>query len=143
MTELEKQLKEAKIAQIKMLAEQMVSFKFNEFKDYKVDESKGLPYLNAIIDILNKRVENAKFEKAELIKFDKLEADRKNLSPEELKQLIADQKRNDEIVDSFLATLDPRASLKGRLYAPNSIILRRRGSIGSEFSKNYPFGVLM
>lgn len=143
MTELEKELKEAKIAQIKLLAEQMVSFKFNEYKDFKIEENKPIAYLDATIDILNKQVANAKLGQAKLLKFDKLEADRTNLSEEELKQLALDQERNNEIIDSFLATLEPRASLKGRLYAPNSVILRYRGNVGSEFSKNYPFGVLL
>ena len=138
MTELED-----KIAIIKLLAAKMVSLKFNEYKDYEIPEDKGIPYLDAMIEILNKQVANAELGQAKQFKFDKLEADRKNLSEEELKQLIADQKRNDEIVDSFLATIEPRASLKANLQAPNSIALRYRGKVGSEFSKNYPFGVLM
>ena len=143
MTELEKELKEAKIAQIKLLAEQMVSFKFNEYKDFEIAEDKSIAYLDATIDLLNKHIANAKLVQAKIFKFDKLEADRKNLTAEELKQLEADQERNNAIVDSFLATLEPRASLKGNIYAPNSVILRLRGNIGSEFSKNYPFGVLL
>jgi len=143
MTELEKQLRESKIANIKLLAEQMVSYKFNEYKDFEIAEDKSIAYLDATIDLLKKQVKNAKLGKAKLVKFDKLEADRANLSPEELEKLKADQERNNEIVDSFLATLDPRASLKGSLYAPNSVILRYRGNVGSEFSKNYPFGVLL
>ena len=121
----------------------MVSLKFNEYKDYKIDEDKPIAYLDATIDILEKQVENAKLGEAKLIKFDKLEAERANLTPEELKQLASDQERNNEIVDSFLATLDPRASLKGNIQAPNSVILRYRGNVGSQFAKNYPFGVLL
>lgn len=143
MTELEKELREAKIAQIKLLAEQMVSFKFNEYKDFEIAEDKSIAYLDATIDLLNKHVANAKLGKAKLLKFDKLEADRKNLTAEEQKRLAEEQERNNAIVDSFLATLDPRASLKGSLYAPDSIILRYRGNIGSDFSKEYPLGVLL
>ena len=143
MTELEKELRESKIANIKLLAEQMVSYKFNEYKDYKIEEGKPIAYLDATIDILKKQVKNAKLGQATLIKADKLAADRANLTDEEKKQLAADQERNNEIVDSFLATLEPRASLKGKIYAPNSVILRLRGNIGSEFSRNYPFGVLL
>lgn len=143
MTDIEKELRDAKIANIKLLAEQMVSYKFNEYKDYKIEEDKPIAYLDATIDILKKQVKNAKLGKASLIRADKLEADRANLTPEEQKQLEADQARNNEIVDSFLATLEPRASLKGKIYAPNSVILRHRGKIGSDFSKNYPFGVLL
>lgn len=143
MTELEKELRESKIAHIKLLAEQMVNHKFNEYKDYKIEEGKPIAYLDATIDILKKQIANAKLGTAKLIKADKLAADRANLTPEEQKQLAADQERNNGIIDSFLATLEPRASLKGKIYAPNSVILRYRGNIGSKFSKNYPYGVLL
>ena len=143
MTELETEQRANKLKIIALLANQMVDMKYNEFKNFAIDESKGIPYLDATIEILEKQVANAKLGLAKLLTFDKLEADRKNLTPEELKQLEADQKRNDAIVDSYLATIDPRASLKGRLYAPNSLILRYRGKVGSDFAKNYPFGVLM
>ena len=143
MTELETELKANKLSIISLLAEQMVAMKFNEYKEFKIDEDKPVAYLDATIDILKKAVKNAKLGEAKLVKFDKLEADRANLTPEEQKQLKIDQERNNEIIDSFLATLDPRASLKGKLYAPNSVIMRYRGNIGSEFAKNYPFGVLV
>ena len=143
MTELETELKANKLSIISLLAEQMVAMKFNEYKDFKIDEDKPVAYLDATIDILKKAVKNAKLGEAKLVKFDKLEADRANLTPEEQKQLKIDQERNNEIIDSFLATLDPRASLKGKLYAPNSVIMRYRGNVGSEFAKNYPFGVLV
>jgi len=143
MTDLELELRANKLSIINLLAEQMVAMKFNEYKDYKIDDDKPIAYLDATIDLLKKTVKQAKIGEAKLIKFDKLEADRANLTPDEVEQLKADQERNNEIVDSFLATLDPRASLKGKLYAPNSVILRYRGNIGSEFSKNYPFGVLL
>ena len=144
MTEkLELELRKNKLSIISLLAEQMVSMKFNEYKDYQIDETKPIAYLDATIDILKKAVKNAKLGEAKLIKFDKLAADRANLTPEELKQLTLDQERNNEIVDSFLATLEPRASLKANLHAPNTIPLRYRGNIGSEFAKNYPFGVLL
>ena len=144
MTEkLEKELRANKLSIISLLAEQMVAMKFNEYKEYQIDEDKPIAYLDATIDILKKAVKNAKLGEAKLIKFDKLAADRANLTPEEQKQLAADQARNNEIVDSFLATLDPRATLKGKLYAPNSIPLRYRGTIGSDFAKNYHFGVLL
>ena len=141
MTELELELRANKLSIIALLAEQMVSYKFNEYKDYQIAEDKSIAYLDATIDILKKAVKNAKLGEAKLIKFDKLEADRANLTPEELKQLKADQERNNEIIDTYLATLDPRASLRGNIYAPNSVILRYRGNVGSEFAKNYPFGV--
>jgi len=144
MTELEKELRESKIANIKLLAEQMVALKFNEYKDYQIEEDKPIAYLDATIDILKKQVANAKLGQAKLFKFDKLEAERKNLTEEEIKQLAIEQERINEIADSFLATLEPRASLKGKLYAPNSIILRYRGhSVGDDFSKKFPFGVLL
>lgn len=140
---LEIELRANKLSIISLLADQMVSYKFNEYKDYQIAEDKPIAYLDATIDILKKAVKNAKLGEAKLLKFDKLAADRANLTPEEQKQLKADQDRNNEIVDSYLATLDPRASLKGKLYAPNSLIMRYRGNVGSEFAKNYPFGVLM
>lgn len=144
MTELEEQLRIAKIAQIKLLADKMVALKFNEYKDYEIPENKGVPYLDAMIDMLTKAVDNAKLTKAKLVKFDKLEADRANLSDEEIKKLAEAQKRNDEIIDSFLATMEPRASLRGKIYAPNSVIMRYRGQgVDNEFSKKYPFGVLL
>ena len=144
MTELEKELRASKRDTIKLLAEQMVALKFNEYKDYQISEDKELAYLDATIDILKKQIENAKLGEAKLFKFDKLEADRKNLTEKELKQLAEEQRKINEITDSFLATLEPRTSLKGRLYAPNSIILRYRGNgIDKEFSEKYPFGVLL
>ena len=144
MTELEKELRDAKIANIKLLAEQMVSYKFNEYKDYQIGEDKSIAYLDATMDILVKQVKNAKLGQAKLIRADKLESDRANLSKEELKQLELEQSKINEIADSYLATLEPRASLKGKLYAPNSVILRYRGNgIDLKFSERYPFGVLM
>jgi len=144
MTELEKELRESKIANIKLLAEQMVALKFNEYKDYQIEEDKPIAYLDATIDILKKQVANAKLGQAKLFKFDKLEAERKNLTEEEIKQLAIEQEKVNEIADSYLATLEPRASLKGKLYAPNSVVLRYRGKgINDEFNKKYPFGVLL
>lgn len=144
MTEkLEKELRANKLSIISLLAEQMVAMKFNEYKEYQIDETKPIAYLDATIDILKKAVKNAKLGEAKLIKFDKLAADRANLTPEEQKQLKADQARNNEIVDSFLATLDPRATLRANLHAPNTVALRYRGEVGSDFAKNYPFGVLL
>lgn len=141
---LEKELRASKIAQIKLLADQMVTLKFNEFKDYKIAEDKDISYLDATIDILNKQLEKAKLGQAKLFKIDKLEQERKNLTPEELKKLQEEQERNNAIIDSFLATLDPRASLKCNLYAPDAIPLRYRGNkIGDKFSKEYPLGVLL
>lgn len=140
----EKEIKINKLEIISLLAESLVSLKVNEFKNFKIAEDKPLAYLDATIDILKKRVENAKLEKAKLLKFDKLEAERKNLSPEELQQLIDEQSRVNERVDSFLATLEPRASLRGNIFKPNTIILRYRGNgIDTEFTKKYPFGVLL
>ena len=144
MTELENELRESKIANIKLLAEQMVALKFNEYKDYQIEENKPIAYLDATIDILKKQVANAKLGEAKLITFDKLEASRKNLTEEEQKQLAEEQARNNAIVDSFLATLEPRASLKCNLYSPDAIPLRYRGNkIGDKFSKEHPLGVLL
>jgi len=144
MTELENELRESKIANIKLLAEQMVALKFNEYKDYQIEENKPIAYLDATIDILTKQVANAKLGQAKLFKFDKLEAERKNLTAEEQKLLAEEQARNNAIVDSFLATLEPRASLKCNLYSPDAIPLRYRGNkIGDKFSKEHPLGVLL
>ena len=141
---LEEQLRKSKIANIKLLAEQMVAYKFNEYKDYKIEDDKPIAYLDATIDLLKKQVKNAKLGKAKLMTFDKTEKDRKNLTPEELKQLELEQSKINEMTDSYLATLDPRASLKGKLYAPNSVILRYRGhGIDKEHNEKYPFGVLL
>ena len=140
---LEKELRENKLFIINVLSEQMVAMKFNEYKDFKIENDKPIAYLDATIEILKKAVKNAKLGQAKIITFDKTESDRKNLTPEELKQLEADQGRNNEIVDSYLATLEPRASLKGNLHAPNSVILRHRGNVGSKFARDYPFGVLL
>ena len=144
MTEnLEKELRENKLFIINVLSEQMVAFKFNEYKDFQIAEDKPIAYLDATIEILKKAVKNAKLGQAKQIKFDKLEADRANLTPEEVKQLEADQERNNDIVDSFLATLEPRSSLKCNLQAPGAIPLRYRGNVGSKFAKDHPFGVLI
>ena len=140
----EKEIRENKIEIISLLAEQMIALKFNEYKDFKIADDKPIAYIDATIDLLKKQISNAKLGVAKKIKFDKLEAERKNLTPEELKALEAAQERNNNRVDSFLATLEPRASLKGNIQAPNSIILRYRGNgIDDEFSRKYPFGVLL
>ncbi len=140
----EKEIRENKIEIISLLAEQMVALKFNEYKDFGIADDKPIAYIDATIDLIKKQISNAKLGVAKKIKFDKLEAERKNLTPEELKALEAAQERNNNRVDSFLATLEPRASLKGNIQAPNSIILRYRGNgIDDEFSRKYPFGVLL
>lgn len=140
----ESELRANKIEVIKLLAEQLVSFKFNEFKDFKIEDNKPIAYYDATIDILKKQIENAKLGQAKQIKFDKTEQERANLTPEELKQLQEQQEKINKRVDSFLATLEPRASLRGNIQVPNNIILRYRGKgIGDEFSKKYPFGVLL
>ena len=140
----EKEIRENKIEIITLLADQMVQLKFNEYKDFKIAEDKPIAYIDATIDLLKKQIKNAKDSQAKLIKFDKLEAERKNLTPEELKALQEAQERNNERVDSYLATLEPRASLRGNIQAPNTIILRYRGNgIDDDFSKKYPFGVLL
>jgi len=133
----ELEIRANKLEIIRLLAEKL------EYKDYTIDEAKPIAYFDATIDILKREVKNAQENKAKLIKFDKLAAERKNLTPEELEQLKSEQKAINEKVDSYLATLDPCASLRGNIEAPNSIILRYRGKIGSEFSKNYPMGKLM
>ena len=143
MTDLEKE-RANKITIIKLLAKQMVQLKFNEWKDVKIDDDKSIAYLDATIDILNVQIKKAELSKAKLISFDKLEQDRANLSDEEIKQLEDDQNRINKKVDSFLATLEPRASLKANIQAPNTVILRYRGNgIDPKFTEKYPFGVLM
>lgn len=142
--EIKKKYRENKIEVIKLLAEQMVQLKFNQYKDFKIAEDKSIAYYDATIDLLKKEVKNAKQTEAKLIKFDKLEADRKNLTPEELKQLQEEQDWINKKVDSILATLDPLASLRGNIHAPNTVILRYRGKgIDNEFLKQYPFGRMM
>ncbi|KKL73408.1 hypothetical protein LCGC14_2075220 [marine sediment metagenome] len=144
MTDLEKEIRANKLAIIKLLLDKMVQLKFNEYKDFKIEEDKPVAYLDATIDILNVQIKKAEISQAKLVSFDKLEQDRKNLTPEELKQLEDDQNRINEKVDSFLATLEPRASLKANVQAPNTIILRYRGNgIDPKFTEKYPFGVLM
>ncbi len=140
----EKEIKINKLEIISLLAESLVSLNVAEFKDFKIEDDKPIAYLDATIDILKKRVQATKLEKAKLLKFDKLEAERKNLSPEELKRLLDDQARVNNRVDSFLATLDPVASLRGNIFKPDTIILRYRGNgIDPEFTKKYPFGRLL
>lgn len=142
--ELEAIIRANKLSIIKLLADKMVQLKFNEYKDYKVEEDKPIAYYDATIDILNVQIEKGKAAQAKLIKFDKLNADRENLTPEELKQLEDDQERINQKVDSFLATSEPRASLKANVQAPNTIILRYRGNgIDAKFNEKYPFGVLL
>jgi len=141
---IESELRANKIETIKLLAEQLVHLKLNAYKDYKIVEDKPIAYYDATIDILKKLKQNAIDSQATLIKFDKLEQERANLTPEELKQLQEEQKRINKKVDSFLATLEPRASLKGNIHAPNTIILRYRGQgIDDKFTEKYPFGVLL
>ncbi|KKL82707.1 hypothetical protein LCGC14_1982050 [marine sediment metagenome] len=143
MTELE-ELRANKIKIANMLAAEMLHMKFNDFKDFKIDDEKGIPFIDATIEILEKQVANARLGQAKLIKFDKLEQERANLSDEDLKKLQDAQDRTNKITDSFLATLEPRTSLKGRLYAPNTVILRYKGkSVGDDFNKKYPYGVLL
>lgn len=141
---IESELRANKIEVIKLLADQLVSFKFNEFKDYKIEDNKPIAYYDATIDILKKHIEQAKLNQAKTIKFDKLEQERANLTKEELEQLKEEQERINKKVESFLATLDPRATLRGNIHAPNTIILRYRGErIDDEFSRKYPFGVIL
>ena len=141
---LETELRANKISIITLLAEQLVQYKYNEFKDFKIAEDKSIAYLDATIDLLTKKVANAKELSAKLITFDKTESDRKNLTPEELKELEAAQKRNAETIDSYLATMEPRASFKANIHAPNTVVLRYKGKgANNDFSKQYPFGVLM
>lgn len=140
----EKELRANKIEQIKLLAESLVQLKLNEFKDYQIAENKPIAYYDATIDILKKQKTNAIEGQAKLLKFDKLEAERKNLTPEELKQLQEEQATINKRVDSHLAALEPIASLRGNVFKPDTIILRYRGQgIDSEFSKKYPFGRLL
>jgi len=142
--QIESELRANKIETIKLLAEQLVHLKLNAYKDFKIAEDKPIAYYDATIDILKKLKKNTIESEAKLLKFDKLEAERKNLTPEELKALQEQQERNDQIVDSYLATLEPRASLKMNMHAPNSIGLRYRGKgVNDPFRKIYPLGVQM
>jgi len=142
--EFEKELRANKIEQIKLLTEQLVALNQEAYKEYKIVENKPIAYYEATIDILKKQKQNAIEGEAKLLKFSQTEQERKNLTPEELKQLQEEQAKINEKVDSFLATLEPRASLRGNIQTPNTIILRYRGQgIDNEFSKKYPFGVLL
>ena len=141
---IEKELRANKIEVIHLLTEKMVALDHAEFKDYKIEEDMDIPHLNATIKILKIQVKKATENKAKLFKFDKIEEDRKNLTPEQLKQLQEEQERINKKVDSFLATLEPRCTLRGNIASPNTIILRYRGKgIDDEFSKKYPFGVVL
>jgi hypothetical protein len=142
--ELEAIIRANKLSIIKLLADKMVQLKFNEYKDYKIEEDKPIAYYDATIDILNNQIDKAKLAQAKMVSFDKLNEDRVNLTPEELKQLEDDQERINQKVDSFLATLEPRASLKANVQSLNTIILRYRGNgIDAKFNEKYPFGVLL
>lgn len=140
--EFEKELKAEKIERIRLLAEQLVQLEQKDYKDFKIDESKPIAYYNATIDILKKTVKNAKENKAALLKFDQTEQERKNLTPEELKQLQEEQAAINERLESIFATLDPVASLRGNKFKPNTIILRLRKN-DPVFSARYPFGRLL
>ncbi|KKN10006.1 hypothetical protein LCGC14_1040890 [marine sediment metagenome] len=140
----EEEIRAIKLAMIRMLADRMVHFKFNEYKDFKIEDDKPIAYLDATIDILNVQIKKAEQTEAKLVSFNKLEQERKNLTEEEYKQLQEDQNKINEKVDSFLATLEPRCSLRGNIHKPNTIILRYRGhGVDNKFSEKYPFGVLM
>ncbi|MCP4550888.1 MAG: hypothetical protein GY834_02355 [Bacteroidetes bacterium] len=144
MSENETELRSNKTEIAKLLAEQLVALKVNEYKDFKIEDDKSIAYIDATIDILKKQVKNAKDSQAKLVKFDKLEQERANLSPEDFKKLQEEQNKLNEEVDSFLATLEPRASFKANIQAPNSVILRYRGNgIDKKFTEKYPFGVLL
>ena len=83
----EEEIRENKLEILTLLADQLVQLKFNEYKDFTIADDKPIAYLDATIDILKKQIKNAKLNQAKLLKFDKLEADRANLTPEEQKQL--------------------------------------------------------
>lgn len=138
---IESELRANKIETIKLLAEQLVHLKLNAYKDFKIDEDKPIAYYDATIDILKKQKQNAIDGQAKLIKFDKLEQERENLTPEELKQLQKEQAKMNRRIDTFLATLSPMDSLRVNIYSPGAIALRYRGrEIGDEFSKKHPYG---
>lgn len=140
----EAELRANKLQVIKLLAEQLVSLNQNEFKDFKIEGDKPLAYYDATIDILKRQVENAKLNKAKLLKFEQTEQERENLSKEEIEELKKQQAAINKRVDSYLATLEPRASLRGNIHVPNNVILRYRGKgIDDKFMKKYPFGVLL
>ncbi|HEC40953.1 hypothetical protein LCGC14_0889180 [marine sediment metagenome] len=140
----EKEIREQKLIILSLLANQMVSLNHAEYKDFTVSEDKPIAYIDATIDIINKQIEKENVLQAKKLSFNKLESERKNLTPEELKQLEADQRKQNARVDSFLATMEPRCSLRGNLAKPNSVVLRYRGkSVDDEFSQKYPYGVLM
>ena len=82
-----------------------------------------IAYLDATIDILKKSVENAKLGNAKLIKADKLEADRANLSDEEKKQLAL-----------FLAE-----NLGGKVSSPEDAILE----VSDEEFINYVYNAIL
>ena len=142
--ELDKEIRENKIQIIKLLAEQLVSLNCKQFEGFPIEENKPIPYYDATIDILKKHIKNAKATEAKLLKFDKIAENTQNLSKKDLKKLIKQQKATNKRVESFLATLDPLASLRGNIAAPGAIILRYRGKgIDDPFLEKYPFRRLL
>jgi len=141
---VESELRANKIEIIRLLASSLVNLNQEQFKNFKIEEDKPIAYYDATIDILKRQIKNAELGQSKLLKFDKTEEERANLTPEELELLKEQQAAMNRRVDSFLATLEPRASLRGNLHLPNNVILRYRGKeIGDEFLQKYPFGVLL
>lgn len=141
---LELELRKAKLDIAYTLAENMVQLNHDEWKDFKIADDKSRPYIEATIDLLKKQVKLAKKSTAKSMRFDKILEDRKDLSEDELKEWKKQQAATSRKADSILATLEPRASLKGRKHSINTIVLRYRGDgIDEEFSKKYPQGVLL
>ena len=142
--DLEKQLRLQKIETVKSLVSHLILIDKEKFNDFTIADDKTIAYYDAMIDILNKQITNAKASEPKLIRFDQLEQERENLTKEELKTFKKSVKRQDKLVDSYLASLEPRCTLKGQLYTANCIVHRYRGNgVGDEFSKKYPLGVLM
>ena len=140
--EFEKQLRANKIEQIKLLSEQLVALNLEAYKDFKIEEGKPVAYYEATIDILKKQKQNAIEGKAKQLTFDQTEQERKNLTPEQLKQLQAEQAKVNKRLESMFATLDPVASLRGNIFKSDTIILRLRSN-DPVFSAKYPFGRLL
>ena len=97
-----------------------------------------------MIEILNTQVLKNKIIEPKMIRFDHIEQERSKMSKEDIEEYEKKVALQSQIVDTYLATIERRCSLKGNIETKDSIILRYRGNaVGDDFSKKYPLGVLM
>lgn len=137
--DLEKQLINNTKDTLVILAETLVSNGRIDYKDYAIPDDKPLPYYNALIDFLKIEVKKSQANKPTLKKFDKMIQEREAMSEEDLEKFKKQEARMLSQVDSILATLESRCTLKGNLYETNTIMLRNRKLDPAK----YPFGVVM